>query len=372
MSTSSLNLRNTLDGYLRKATSLYQEIHRAMAFNETKQIEFMLELGTWLKDNVKPVEALNGMSECYATLGKSKTIPAQACQSMLSSLNQGRTISDGMKGYFNSYLITVFKAAEESGTVNESLLMLREDREAIKALKGILTKKVSPPAVYLVMLLFSSVPLVREVFPSLAKGKSFGMNIEEWPSPAGQYYTIMNSMSDYWFLIALGIVVIAMVGSHFFKNNVSEFRMELDELPGFNIYRIIASNSFLKTLSILLKSHIPVRRSLEIIEENSTNYVGFHARKAQSELDKGKGELGVILNTGLIRGDALVKMGYLTNSPSQEAKVHGLRITAERAIEMAQKSVLMSSIWIAAVAWLSVATLVILNAASILVLSFSR
>lgn len=372
MLISNANDQNVISRYAAKLKAAYGSLHKQIAFNENQQIDFMLELGTWLKDNVKPVDALTGMSRCYELLGKENTVPAQACESMLASLRQGKTISDGMKGYFNSYLLTVFKAAEESGTVNESLLMLKEDRESMKQLKGIVTKKVTPPVIYLVMLLLSSVTLVKEVLPSLAKGKSFGMNVEEWPIPAGGYYNLMTALGDYWFILFIVVILAWVAVSRFLKNNVSDFRMELDQLPGFNIYRILASNAFLKTLSILLKSHIPVRRSLEIIEENSSNYVGHHAKMAQIELGKGNGELGVILDTGLIRGDALVKMGYLTNSPSQEAKVEGLRLTAQRSIEMAQRNVQVSALVLAALGWLCVVTLLILNAASIMVLSFSR
>ncbi|QIR16540.1 hypothetical protein [Shewanella aestuarii] len=329
-----LNGRLNPQAITKQMQSLVHKINVMFNFNQEKQIEFLMELSTWMSDGVKPIDALKGMNQIFLLSGKANSIQNKATESLIDALNKGQPMYIGMEGYFTRYLVTIFRSAEETGTMSEALSLLSEDDKQIKELKTIFFKPVIPSFFYVLLMLGSSINITTDVLPSLARGKPF----DEWPVPAQNYTNLMNVIMEYWPFITVGIIVAIVLIGKFLANNVSKLRLDLDTMPVLNAYRTFIANQYLKMLSVLMLANIKPMDALRMMEANGSPYVAWHAKEAQKKLDKGEMEIGKAIDTGLIADEVLIKMQYLTSVSSHEGKVRGLRVTAERSIGLAMKS----------------------------------
>ncbi len=287
---------------------LYFKIEKKIRFSTKKQIAFLMELGSWLNDGVKPLDAIVGMQKIFAVHGKQNSFEAKAAQSMYRSLDQGHELYKGMEGIFDDYLVAIFKSAETSG-IASVLRSLKQDIDELQQLKMAFIKPIILPVSYLLVMFGSSVTIVTKTFPALAKGKP----PERWPEMAQSFQAQILFVLDYWWIIIITLVFLFLFIQHFLTHRVGEWRKEVDELFGFNTFRVYSGNVFLKMLSSLLQSNTALKESLDLIIKNSTPYIGYHAKKSMTKLDYGHSDLGVVLDTGLITGDVLIKMGYLTH-----------------------------------------------------------
>ncbi|MBO1897644.1 hypothetical protein HNW13_018055 [Shewanella sp. BF02_Schw] len=360
--------QNNKDRLLVVIKSFFEKIDLAVNFSQPKQIEYLLELSTWMADGVKPIDALTGISEIYALSGKSDSIPSKATASIVKAMSAGQPMYVGMTKYFSRYLVTIFKSAEETGTMDKALKLLAEDDIQIKELKSIFFKPVIPVSMYLILMLASAVNIVENVFPPISRGKPF----DEWPESAQNFSNMMNMFTSYWIFILIGLIVLGTAIMKALENNTSPLRMELDTFPILNSYRTFIANQYLKMLSVLMLSNIKPIEALKIIEANGTPYLAWHAKEAQKRLDLGETEIGRAIDTGIIADDVLVKMQYLTSVSTNEGKVKGLRVTAERSIGLAMKSLKRSGLFIAVAIGILLVYILLSAAMALITLSVAK
>ncbi|MDI5833284.1 hypothetical protein OCF84_20840 (plasmid) [Shewanella xiamenensis] len=336
-------------------------------FNEKKQIEYLTNLGAWIQDEIKPVDAVLAIIQTNAENNRKNDITTEVSQSIYEALDSGRELHTGMVGYFSESIISIFKSAGTAG-IELVLKQLKSDTDDISKLKMSFIKPIILPLSYLFAMFGSSVIIVTTTFPAISKGKEF----HQWPIEAQNFSNFVYFVINYWAFFIIGIALLFFYSIYFLRNSVSEFRRELDTLPGFVLYRVYCGNVFLKNLSLMLLSNMSLIDALEKLEENSSKYVSWHASQAILRLDRGMRELGDILNTGLISGDVLILMKYLTSTESHGAKVEGLRKTASRTLAMTERKLKVSSYFLAVVIGLLVVTMLLYSFISLITMSLMR
>lgn len=346
---------------------LLNSIRIKLLFNEKKQIEYLTNLGAWIQDEIKPVDAVVAIIKTNAENNRENDITTEVSQSIYEALDAGRELHTGMVGYFSESIISIFKSAGTAG-IELVLKQLKSDTDDISKLKMTFIKPIILPLAYLVAMFGSSVIIVTTTFPAISKGKEFS----RWPIEAQNFSNFVYFIIDYWALFIIGIALIFFYSTYFLRNSVSEFRRELDTLPGFTLYRVYCGNVFLKNLSLMLLSNMSLIDALEKLEENSTKYVSWHASQAILRLDRGMRDLGDILNTGLISGDVLVLMKYLTSTESHNAKVDGLRKTASRSLSMTERKLKVGSYFIAILLGIMVVVMLLSSFISLITMSLMR
>lgn len=317
---------------LKSLINLYRRIKLSLEFPEKKQIEYLLDLGAWVSDGIKPTDAVEAMIAINAANNKPNCINSRVSESIYTALDGGKEIHNGMIGYFNDHLITIFKSAGSTG-LEVTLKSLKEDSEQLKQLRGKFFKPLFLPAAYSLILFASCVQIATIALPAVSKGKP----VHQWPAPAQSFSIAVNAALEYWPYALMIFIAVFYYSAFFLRNNVSKLRMELDSVIGLNLYRVYNGNLFLKSLSVLMMSNMNLFEALETIESNSSRYLSWHAAKAKQSLTEGVEELGDVLDTGLITGDVLIRMRFLTSAESHESKIEGLRLTASHSIDMAAK-----------------------------------
>lgn len=353
--------------FLKPIVQLYRRLKLSLEFPEKKQIDYLLDLGAWVADGIKPTDAVEAMIAINAANNKPYCVNSRVSESIYSALDSGKEIHHGMVGYFNEHLITIFKSAGSTG-LDVTLKSLKEDTEQLKQLRGKFFKPLFLPLIYSLVLFGSCVQIATIALPAVSKGKP----IHHWPSEAQSFYIAVNAVLEYWPYALMVFIAAFYYSSFFLRNNVSKFRMEIDSMIGLNLYRVYNGNLFLKSLSVLLMSKMNLVDALETIESNSSRYLSWHAAKAKQSLTEGVEDLGDILDTGLITGDVLIRMRFLTATDSHEAKIEGLRLTASRSIDMAGKKLQVGGYILAAFLTIGIVYSLISAFLALITLSMSR
>lgn len=189
----------------------------------------------------------------------------------------GSSLSDAMvkhKKVFSTLFVSMVKAGESSGTLDEILNRLAAYLEKASSL----TKKIRAALVYptvvtimaaliTLLLLIRVIPVFKDIY------KDFGAQL---PGPTMVLIAISDFLRRYFLLMAGGVVVIAVLATRYIstpegKTKFDRLRLKL---PIFGIlFRKVSIAKFTRTLSTLVKSGVPILSSLDIVAKTSGNRV---------------------------------------------------------------------------------------------------
>jgi len=233
---------------------------------------FTRQLSTMISAGIPLLESLEVLAGQIDNPGFAKTMRMVA-EDVRGGLDFSTALSRQPK-CFQPIYVSMVKAGEVSGQLDEILVRLAEYQEASAKLKREIKAAMTYPCVSLVMvlgitmfLMIGIVPQFRPIFESLGITlpalTAVVMNCSQW--------LVRN-----W-LIALGVMVAGFIGLKIFKKSepgayaVDWFFLKM---PVFGkLFQKVALSRFSRTFSTLLRSGVPILGSLEIVAETSGNRI---------------------------------------------------------------------------------------------------
>ena len=190
-------------------------------------------------------------------------------------VSAGSTLSAAIAEHprtFDALITSLIKAGEESGTLDSTLAQLAdfiEDQEVLK--KKIISAMTYPAVVICIAVLVLGVMVV-VVIPQFEKAFS-GMNVQ-LPKLTQMVFLFGKWAEKNWYyaIAAIGVLIL-MIN---FLKKVPALRIYIDtavlKIPVFGdiIYKAALSRSF-RTMSALLRSGVPVLKTLEMAGEVASN-----------------------------------------------------------------------------------------------------
>ncbi len=192
-------------------------------------------------------------------------------------VESGQTFSDTLRKHpkaFPTMYVSMVRAGEASGNLDEILAQLASYLEASEALKHKIKSAMTYPTVAFVLvvgiasfLIIWVVPKFKDIFDSL------GGNL---PASTQLLITVSNAMNDHLILIFLFLVA-AFIGFKFWlKTDAGKFQWDSLKLkfPVFGpLMSKVAISRFTRTFSTLTRSGVPILAALEIVENTAGNEV---------------------------------------------------------------------------------------------------
>ena len=278
----------------KKGFSLAMDIGGAKPGVRKKEeiVIFTRQLSTMISAGIPMLESLEILQE-----------QAQSRQFMLlldsviDHVRSGQDLSTAFALFpkvFNDVYVSMIRAGEASGQLDDILGRLADYMEAAARLKRDIRSAMTYPVVSLVLifgitgfLMISIVPKFKEVFST--------MDIEL----PGLTVTILK-MSEFceenWAMIMVGITLfIALVGVWKRTDKGSyQFDWIMLHLPVFgSLFQKVGLSRFSKTFSTMLKSGVPILGSLEIVADTSGNRIISDAvLEARESVRQGEGLQG--------------------------------------------------------------------------------
>ncbi|NQT32926.1 MAG: type II secretion system F family protein [Candidatus Omnitrophica bacterium] len=198
-------------------------------------------------------------------------------QDICDSVNTGASLSEAMSKYeviFSGYFVSMVKAGESSGMLDEVLERVARYMEKSNALQKKIKSAMIYPAVVTFMALTITLVMILKVIPVFKDMFSgFGADL---PGPTQFLINLSDTMRHYFLIYVIAGVLLAIAGKWYAKTEKGKFAMDKLKLkmPVFGpLLRKVAISKFTRTLSTLVKSGVPILSALEIVADTSGNVV---------------------------------------------------------------------------------------------------
>jgi type II secretory pathway component PulF len=267
----------------------FNEISRSMAmwkFRTNRKIRFRVfrKLQGMLAMNEALSRALERLWYNASEMGKYPNRPAAlALREWLQKDRAGQSLSEAMAGWVPSAELYMIRAGEESGTVAKAFRSIQMMGEAAKEMRTAITQAVSYPIFMLVLI--SGVLWM------------FGVNLinnmrSNAPKAVMESIGPLADVSD--FIMKYGIAVALVVITSIFLITITlpfwvgKWRAKADKYPPWAWFRIWQGTGFMLGLSALMGAQVPLRRALEILEEQGNPWLRERVSSAIGAVLQGK------------------------------------------------------------------------------------
>ena len=251
------------DKELRKLKRLRVSIPQLLI--SIKSMSALLKAGVALSETIKTLSTQSSdenLNKIYTYINK--------------RIDSGDTLAESMSLFprvFSETIVSVVEAGEEGGSLEKNLIFIAEtikkEHELKRKLKGAIIYPVIIIGLTLsefIGMIFIVLPKLEDLFssfPNIPPFTLFVMNVAK--------YIRTNWLPILAIIIFIVICIIAFLKTKLGKRFISWLSINFPILKKLFTSNILAS--FSRTLSVLLKSGIPIARSLEITSATTSNYI---------------------------------------------------------------------------------------------------
>jgi len=259
-----------------------------------EKVIFSRQLAAIINAGIPLVEALSLIQGQTANAKLKKIIGM-----VLTDIQAGQTFADALarhQGVFSELFINVVRAGEVSGTLDTSLISLADQIQKDHEVQGKIRGALILPLMVLLVIIGVIILMSVLVIPQLAD--MFNEAGAELPLPTRIMMGLSYFLTNYWWLAIILTVGVSVALTRFFASPQGKSIMDVVVLkvPVFGqLLKLVIYTRFTKVLSLLLKSGVPLLRSLDIIADLVGNKIYRESLKRVAK----KVEVGVPLATGI-------------------------------------------------------------------------
>lgn len=283
MSDEGLNF----DELERKLTKLQFRLSRKHRYRIYRKLEGMLRMNEALS------AALDRLYLNTSEIGKYPRRPAAvALREWFLKDRSGVTLSEAMEGWVPTGELYMIRAGEESGSLAKALASVQAVGEKAKQMREAVMYAVGYPVFMTVLVSFVlymfGVQLIENMRKSAPKNVLAAM---------GGVASLSDFIREWGVAVLIGIAILAAVVAYTLPRWRGKLRAKFDMFPPWSWYRVLQGSGFLLGLSALLGAQVPLKRSLEILEEQGNPWIRERIAAARQEVLRGR-NLGEALRIG--------------------------------------------------------------------------
>lgn len=264
-------------------------------FRSTRKHRFRIyrKLEGMLRMNEALSRALDRLYLNASEMGKHPRRPsAVALREWFLKDRAGVTLSESMEGWIPTGELYMIRAGEESGTMAKSLAAIQAVGEKAKQMKEAVMFAVGYPVFMMLLVGFVlwtfGVNLIQNMRKTAPKNVMQAM---------GSVATLSDFITDWGITLIIAIIALCLLIAFTLPYWRGPLRAKFDMYPPWSWYRILQGAGFLLGLSALLGAQVPLKRSLEILEEQGNPWIRERINSARQEVLRGR-NLGEALRIG--------------------------------------------------------------------------
>lgn len=290
--------------FLKKRRNLLAEWQglgkkKAGKLNFSSLVDFTRQMGIMINAGLSLVDALSIISEQSKDLNQ-KIVVTRISDYIKSGSSLSIALGD-MPDSFPNYYISLIKAGESSGKLDDVFLRLAENLEKSREFRGKVSSALIYPLIIVIGIVVVAFIMMTFVLPQLLEMyESFDIEL-----PASTQFIIFlsNFLAKFWPLIIVGVFLLSIVIRTILKK--PQYRRVLDlyllKIPVFG--KIIQQSVLVettRTLSILIKSGVPLLESLTIVKRTTNNLIYREAlEEIYNDIEKGRALGDSLASSGL-------------------------------------------------------------------------
>ena len=279
------------EGWLRRLSSEKVTLEDMVLFSR--------QMYTLLKSGVPILKALAALQESAVRIGF-----ANMLQDLRTSLDSGRDLSTAMRRHpkvFEPFYISMVRVGELTGALEEIFLRLFSHIEFEREIKDQVAQALRYP-IFVIVVMGVALVIVN-VFVIPAFGRSFANFHAELPLMTRVLIGFSDFMVQYWPAL-LGLVAGAYimfrvwVGTPAGRYKWDRMKLRIP-IAGKIILKATLAR-FARSLSIALKSGVPIVQALSVVEQVADNaYVGQRIGQIREGVERGESLLRTAVTTGV-------------------------------------------------------------------------
>jgi type IV pilus assembly protein PilC len=255
------------------STGLKMEIHLRPGRIKLKQIAvFCRQFATMVNSGLPILRALSILSDQTESKELAKVLFA-----VRAGVENGSSLSAAMAEHpkaFNNLFISMVKAGETGGVLDDVLLSLADQIEREVELRRQIKSAMTYPIVVVALVTLILAAMLLFVVPQFETiYSSLGGTL---PLPTRMLLSVSRAVRTYWYIVLLGAVVASFLFRRYKKTDAGRARVDAVKIriPIFGpLFHKVALARFASTLGMLLRSGVPILQALDNVNETVNNRV---------------------------------------------------------------------------------------------------
>jgi type II secretory pathway component PulF len=285
MSLGDINI--DMSGLERGLARLQMKTNKRQRFRIYRKLEGMLRMNEALS------RALDRLYQNASELGKYPNRPAaQALREWFLKDRQGLGLSESMEGWVPDGELALIRAGEESGTMAKCFSSIQKVGKRADEMRSAVSYAVIYPTFMMILLSFVLWMFGVNLIQNMRKTAPPKV-MEAMSGVAG----VSDFIQDWGIWVVVGIIVVVIIISATLSTWTGPLRSRFDRFPPWSWYRVLQGSGFLLGLSALLGAQVPLKRALEILEDQAKPWLRERVSSARQEVLRGR-NLGEALRIG--------------------------------------------------------------------------
>jgi len=255
-------------------------------FRSSRRNRFRIyrKLEGMLKTNEALSRALDRLYQNVTEMGKHPQKPAAiALREWFLKDRAGVSLSQAMEGWIPSGELYMIRAGEESGTLAKALNAIQVVGDRSRQMKEAVSYAVGYPIFMMVLVGFVlwtfSINLIANMRANAPKNVIASM---------GGIVPFSDFITAWGLYIVAAIIITILIIIFTLSSWRGAMRAKFDMYPPWSWYRVLQGSGFLLGLSSLLGAQVPLKRSLEILEEQGNPWIRERIGRARQEVLRGR------------------------------------------------------------------------------------
>lgn len=243
---------------------------RRIAFSSKLRLRVYRKISTMIKYGIPLQRVLEMLYMQASSNGKNPSNNmAIIMQSWIRDIKNGHTLSVAVSSWVPDNERMMIEAGEESQSMSDSLDDLIKITQGMRNIKSTVMGGIIYPIVLLgficgVLFLFS-----KRVFPAF--DSVFPM--EQWVGLAASMAGLANFVQNYLMVVIIALIALFTVITISLPRWTGKYRIYLDKIPPWSIYRLISGAGFLMSLGALINSGVQTSKALEKINRHANPWL---------------------------------------------------------------------------------------------------
>ncbi len=262
----------------------------SLTFNLKRRLKFyriMARCTDERRRGVKPNLVLASLIKINEKRNKGKpTALSKLYRHWKEKLDLGKKFGEVLNEVVPAAEASQIYSAEMSGKISNGFLQALEVAKQQAQFKKVFKEALISPIINLVVTLC----IVIMFFNTLIPAVSNSITVDKM-SPYSLFLYKLSKTFPYWmtiFMIFTTLSVCWLIWA--LPNYNGSLRKKLDNYPPFSIYKLTIGCSFLFSLTSLMKSRVPQKQALHIINKFSSPYLKYRINKILEQTEKSLGE----------------------------------------------------------------------------------
>lgn len=244
------------------------------------------KIAALLDNGVKLSKAIDTLQARSATKGATETL-AIILADVRATLDQGAGLSTALLPWVDSLECMGIAAGERSGDLGKALKQTADSLGGTKEMIKAVRNGLAYPTILLIATI-ATIYFVGAIFlPELTSLAS----PDQFTGVAASLYHLSEFVQSIWFwVLVIGFLgsIVAIITLLPRAHGDDRFRVKLDNIPPWSIYRLLVGSSFLVSLSALLRAGVQLQDALGQTIKFANPYLAVRITGILTEISKGR------------------------------------------------------------------------------------